>query len=70
VAAVSTGPGGDITEIRITTASPLGVGERTVVLPAGSYIVLRGAVVLDLSRAELDALPNAGDTGMVPRQQA
>jgi hypothetical protein len=60
VAAVSIGTGGEISEIRITTASPLGVGERTVVLPRGSYIVLRGAVVVDLSRAELDSLPSAG----------
>lgn len=58
VAAVSEGADGQIREIRITTASPLGLGPRTVVLPAGSAIVLRGAVVVDLSPAEVDALPS------------
>jgi hypothetical protein len=33
---------------------------RTVVLPPGSYVALRGAVVVDFSSAEFDALPTAG----------
>jgi hypothetical protein len=58
VSAVSIGSGEEITEIRMTTASPLGLGNRTVILPPGSFMVLRGAVVLDLSAAEVDALPS------------
>lgn len=59
VSAVSTSPDGTISEIRITTASRLGMGERVVVLPPGDYLVLRGAVVLDMSPEEVDALPSA-----------
>ena len=58
VSAVTEGPDGQISEIRVTMASPLGLGQRTVVLPPDSAIVLRGAVVVDLSPAEMDALPS------------
>jgi hypothetical protein len=69
VSAVLLGAAGDISEIRIVTPSPLGIGERTVILPRGSYMVLRGAVVVDLSAAEVDALPSAGDSSS-PRLRA
>jgi hypothetical protein len=58
VAAVTTGTEGRVTELRITTASPLGFGQRTAILPRDSFMLLRGAVVLDLSPAEVDALPS------------
>jgi PRC-barrel domain len=60
VSAVAMAGDGIITEVRVTTASALGLGMRTVVLPPGTYVALRGAVVVDLSSAEFDALPTAG----------
>jgi hypothetical protein len=57
VSAVSVGADDQISEIRLTTASPLGLGERTVAIRQESFIVLDGAVVIDLSAAEVDALP-------------
>ena len=59
VAAVSVDPDGTISEMRMNAPSPLGLGQRTVVLPLQSVIVLQGAVVLDLSPSEVDALPSA-----------
>jgi PRC-barrel domain len=57
VSAVTVGADGDIAEIRLTTSSPLGLGERTVAVGRESFIILQGAVVLDMSAAEVDALP-------------
>ena len=34
--------------LRMTTASQLGLGTRTIEIPKGSFITLRGAVVLDV----------------------
>ena len=62
IAAITVTPGGEIGEVRMTTASPLGLGQRTVILPLGSIIVLRGAIVLDLSPSEVDALPSASES--------
>jgi hypothetical protein len=59
VMALSIGPGDEVTEIRMTTGSPLGIGPRTVVLPLHGITLLRGAVVVDLSSSEVDMLPNA-----------
>jgi hypothetical protein len=59
VAAVTVKPDGMIGEMRMTTATPLGIGQRMVVIPLEGIVVLRGAVVLDLSPSELDMLPNA-----------
>jgi hypothetical protein len=59
VASISIHSDGQIKEIRMTTPSPMGIGTRVVILPRGSYMLLRGAVVVDLSRAEVDALPTA-----------
>lgn len=58
VAGLTRSSDGRVTELQITTASPQGIGERTVILPQNSYIFLRGAVVVDLSPAEVDALPS------------
>jgi PRC-barrel domain len=57
VSAVTVGEDGQIAEIRVTTAYPLGFGQRTVVLQRGSFLALRGAVVLDISAEEFGALP-------------
>jgi hypothetical protein len=43
------------------SAARLGLGERVVVLPRGSYIIVRGAVVLAMSPEEVDALPSASN---------
>ena len=57
VAAVTVGQDGHINEIRFTTSSRLGLGERTVTVRQDSFIALQGAVVLDMSAEEVDALP-------------
>jgi sporulation protein YlmC with PRC-barrel domain len=57
VSAVTVGQDGQISEIRFTTASRLGLGERTVTVRQDSFIALNGAVVLDLSAEEVDTLP-------------
>ena len=57
VAAVTVGQDGHINEIRFTTSSRLGLGERTVAVGQDSFVALEGAVVLDLSAEEVDALP-------------
>lgn len=57
VAAVTVGQDGHINEIRFTTSSRLGIDVRTVAVKQDSFIALEGAVVLDLSAEEVDALP-------------
>ena len=59
VSAVTVGEDGQIAEIRITTAHPLGLGQRTVALRRGSFMALRGAVVLDMSAQEFQSLPGS-----------
>ena len=56
VSAVTVGGDGQIKEVRVTAALPLGLGERTVVVERGSFITLRGAVILKLSAQEFEAL--------------
>jgi sporulation protein YlmC with PRC-barrel domain len=43
--------------IRMTSASVLGLGTRTLEIPAGLFTVLRGAVVVDLPAEAVQALP-------------
>src|SRR4029453_4031854 len=43
--------------IRMTTALVLGLGTRTLEIPAGLFTVLRGAVVVDLPPEAVQALP-------------
>jgi sporulation protein YlmC with PRC-barrel domain len=57
VAAVTVGQDGHINEIRFTTPSRLGIGERTVAVRQDSFIALEGAVVLDMTAEEVEALP-------------
>ena len=55
---VSTTDDGRIDKVRITTASPLGFGERTVEIPPTAFVVRGRVVVLDLSAGEVDAFPS------------
>jgi hypothetical protein len=57
VCAITLKQDGEVTEVRMTTERTLGVGERTVIPPKDSYIVLRGTIVLHLSLEEIRRLP-------------
>jgi hypothetical protein len=57
VSVVSIGQDGYISEIRFTRPSPVGSGDRTVAVYPDAFIALDGAVVLELSADEVDALP-------------
>lgn len=49
-----------IEQIRLVTGSPLGLGERTVVIPQQAFIIGGGRVMLANLRADdVQALPNA-----------
>jgi hypothetical protein len=45
----------------ITTEANIGLGTRTVNVPRGTFMVLRGAVVLDWTPEQLRLLPDAED---------
>jgi hypothetical protein len=49
--------------LRITTGGDLALGTRTVEIPKGTFMVLRGAVVLDLTPDAVRQLPDAGGYG-------
>ena len=59
VAAITMGADGDFAEIRIAVESSLGVGKRIVIIPPTSFMIRRGAVVLDLSATDVEALPTS-----------
>lgn len=59
VAALTIGEDGQVAEVRVTTTYPLGFGQRVVVLRQGSFITLRGAIVVDMSPEQFNALPSA-----------
>jgi hypothetical protein len=59
VSAVAMNAEGEVTEIRMAMEQSLGVGERTVILPRDTYLVLRGTVVVRLPLAEIQRLPSA-----------
>jgi hypothetical protein len=65
VSAVTVESSGEIREIRLTTPSPMGLGERTVTISQGGFVVLDGAVVLDLLAVEINALPASRPTRRV-----
>lgn len=44
-------------KLRVRTAANLGLGERLVELPRGSFMLLRGAAVLDLTADEVPSIP-------------
>jgi hypothetical protein len=43
--------------IRMSSASVLGLGTRTLEIPSGLFTVVRGAVVVDLPAEAVQALP-------------
>ena len=47
--------------IRMTTGSVLGLGSRTLEIPAGLFTVLRGAVVVDLPAEAIETLPELAE---------
>ena len=48
---------GVIRELRVLTSSPLGFGERIVLVPRGAFGVVDQTIVLDLAAGDIDALP-------------
>jgi hypothetical protein len=57
VADVSVDATGQPDRVRMTTGAALGLGARTVELPPGSYLLLRGAVVLEMPAEVVQSLP-------------
>ena len=45
----------------VATEANLGLGARTVNIPTGTFMVLRGAVVLDWTPEQVQQLPAVGD---------
>jgi sporulation protein YlmC with PRC-barrel domain len=62
VGAVTLSADGQISEVHVTIASSLGLGSRTVVLSHGTFVALRGAVVVDMTPEELNTLPSPAST--------
>jgi hypothetical protein len=50
-------------KLRMTTEAALGFGIRTVAVPEGTFIVLRGAVALDLPPEAIREFPTSAETG-------
>lgn len=59
VAALTIDENGQVAELRVATNHPLGFGQRVVVLRQGSFMTLRGAIVVDMSPEQFNALPSA-----------
>jgi hypothetical protein len=59
VSGISRGLNGHMERIRVTTASPLGLGERSVSIRDTAFSVEGSTVLLRLSVAEVNALPGA-----------
>jgi sporulation protein YlmC with PRC-barrel domain len=55
---------GQVDAIRFKTGILLGLGERVLALPKGNFMVLRGAVVLDVPAEVVETLspPQSNDT--------
>jgi len=47
--------------VRMTSSTSLGLGTRTLEIPAGLFTVLRGAVVIDLPAEAVSALPELAE---------
>jgi sporulation protein YlmC with PRC-barrel domain len=58
VADISFDEEGRAKRLLVTTEANLGFGTRTVNIPIGTFIVLRGAVVLDLTPEQVRRLPD------------
>ena len=61
VADISFDEDGRPDRLRVRASSILGFGERTVEVPRGAYMLLRGHVVLEISADDLRALPEVSD---------
>ena len=48
-------------KLRMTTGQQLGLGQRTLEVPSGAFMTLRGAVVLDVPADEVAFLSEAQD---------
>lgn len=59
VSSVALKPDGTVSEIRITVGRLLGVGEKVVIVPPGTYMLVRGAIILELSPSQVRQLPSA-----------
>jgi hypothetical protein len=57
VSAIHFDQSGQIAEVRMTMPRTLGLGPKTVSVRRPNFLALRGAVVLDLTVAEVDRLP-------------
>jgi len=58
VTAVTVGADGQITEVGVTAALPLGLGTRTVAIGRGSFTLTGAGVLLDLTADEVAGLPD------------
>ena len=61
VADVSFDEDGQPDRLRVRISALLGFGERTVEVPRGTYMLLRGHAVLELSADDLRSLPDVGE---------
>ena len=61
VADVAFDEDGQPDRLRVRVSALLGFGEPTVEVSRGTFMVLRGHVVIDLRADELGALPDVGD---------
>lgn len=61
VADISIDDEGRPDKLRLTTSARLGLGTRTIEIPRGAFITLRGAVVLDLPAEAIQSLPDDPD---------
>ena len=60
-AVVKIGDHGDVSEVHITMAEPMGIGGKTVAVPMARCITLRGAVVVEMPLTEVARLPAVDD---------
>jgi sporulation protein YlmC with PRC-barrel domain len=54
---VKLGDHGNVSEIRVAMATPLGLGGKTVSIPIERCITLRGAVIVEMPISEVARLP-------------
>jgi hypothetical protein len=52
---------GQITQLRMKTGALLGIGTRTIQIPDGAFIVLRGAVVLEMPTESIVSMPERAE---------
>ena len=58
---VSFDENGQPDRLRVSISAPLGFGQRTVEVSRGTYMLLRGRAILELSADDLRSLPDVGD---------